>query len=482
MEYLLSFLKDAFANGFHGYYLLLFSGVIALVFFQILALNPRNVSNRWCFAAGMLFGLGPLKEYLYYEVGLDLIAKGLLSSSAAELTYSLLSAAFYHLAMPTALVFALYFVEMEKAGRRRLTLLKILSYCPALGMALLFPWTQIRELQRSPFFMKATALYECLYGVVITVLILRTLWRGRMSSGFHQRALIGVCVLVPLWVWLALAFPYQAFGLKGLQKMWQLQLPVLLFILLYILFHSFREGIWGTRYSREIYDWGSDARVLQKNAYHTRHALENSLNKIDWCIMLLRNKGIEEPELEIIRSSTEHLHNFVRRTQMCSDHITLLPSPLVNVSTLFERIQRDFLPPKEKTVLLQIVCCDDQPLSCDATHVMECLQNLIANAVDAIPSSGVILLSYQYNARNGKAVITVADNGSGTAETDIRRLADPFYTTRKTRHNMGLGLYYCWNVMEAHRGRIEVNSIVGQGSAFSLLFPAQRAWRKEKRK
>lgn len=67
----------------------------------------------------------------------------------------------------------------------------------------------------------------------------------RRSSLYRQRRLVAVSILLPLWVWLVAAFPFHALGISNLSKIWQIELPVVLFILVFFLYHAFREGIWG---------------------------------------------------------------------------------------------------------------------------------------------------------------------------------------------------------------------------------------------
>ncbi|MFR6027061.1 MAG: hypothetical protein ACLUMK_11160 [Christensenellales bacterium] len=129
----------------------------------------------------------------------------------------------------------------------------------------------------------------------------------RRSSLYRQRRLVAVSILLPLWVWLVAAFPYHALGISNLSKIWQIELPVVLFILVFFLYHAFREGIWGMRLRRETYDWsGSRGEVLQRNTQYVAHALKNDLNKIDWCTALLDEQmpGSAKSISSAIRSNT----------------------------------------------------------------------------------------------------------------------------------------------------------------------------------
>lgn len=114
--------------------------------------------------------------------------------------------------------------------------------------------------------------------------------------------------------------------------------------------------------------------------------------------------------------------------------------------------------------------CDKELLTCDSTHLEEVLHNLINNAIDVLPSGGIIRLSYTVSSLQHRAVISVQDNGPGLEHSTIRELTEPFYTT-KTDGHMGLGLTYCWNVMNAHGGQLQMESIKNRGTVFRLVFP-----------
>ena len=81
-------------------------------------------------------------------------------------------------------------------------------------------------------------------------------------------------------------------------------------------------------------------------------------------------------------------------------------------------------------------------------------------------------------AATGRRVeISVSDNGVGIAPEDLRRIFEPFYSTKKTpdsagQGGTGLGLAVCRDIVEAHHGRIRAESRPGQGSTFTIILPA----------
>ncbi len=93
-----------------------------------------------------------------------------------------------------------------------------------------------------------------------------------MSAHYHQRRLAAASLLVPLWFWLVSAFPYHALGIPNLSKLWQVNLIVVLFVLLYFLYHAFRDGIWGFAFAGKpttgTVETGSCRRMLSMWGTH----------------------------------------------------------------------------------------------------------------------------------------------------------------------------------------------------------------------
>ncbi|MBI5815712.1 MAG: GAF domain-containing sensor histidine kinase [Nitrospinae bacterium] len=97
--------------------------------------------------------------------------------------------------------------------------------------------------------------------------------------------------------------------------------------------------------------------------------------------------------------------------------------------------------------------------------------NLLSNANNHTSRGGKITLKTQ--ARDSGAVITVADTGTGISEDDAKRIFDKFYQAgnRHVKYSTGLGLTFCKMAVEAHGGRITVESELGKGSRFTIALP-----------
>ena len=104
----------------------------------------------------------------------------------------------------------------------------------------------------------------------------------------------------------------------------------------------------------------------------------------------------------------------------------------------------------------------------DESALREVLTNLLFNAVDAMPQGGRV--SVETSIENERAVVRVADTGTGMTETVRRRCLEPFFST-KGEHGTGLGLSMVYGIVERHRGQLEIKSAIGKGTTFIIRLP-----------
>ena len=116
---------------------------------------------------------------------------------------------------------------------------------------------------------------------------------------------------------------------------------------------------------------------------------------------------------------------------------------------------------------------DGKAIRTDPGLVRHLLTNLVANAVDAMPSGG--RLEVQAHADGRDVVLRVSDTGTGMPPEVKRHIFEPFFTTKGDGKGTGLGLAICKEIARALRGRIDVESEPGKGSAFTVRFPAADA-------
>ena len=105
----------------------------------------------------------------------------------------------------------------------------------------------------------------------------------------------------------------------------------------------------------------------------------------------------------------------------------------------------------------------------DPQQLQQVLLNLSLNAVDAMPKGGTLTIAATQESPN-RLTITVADTGIGIEPDVLPRIFQPFFTSKK-RRGLGLGLPICDRIVKGHGGRIEVESVPGEGTRFTIRLP-----------
>ncbi|MEE4254052.1 MAG: ATP-binding protein, partial [Desulfuromusa sp.] len=122
------------------------------------------------------------------------------------------------------------------------------------------------------------------------------------------------------------------------------------------------------------------------------------------------------------------------------------------------KVEKDLTP-------LPLVPCYPQELN-------QVFLNLLVNAGHAIGEKGVI--SIHSWLEEEFVCISVSDNGCGIPEENLERLFEPFFTTKEVGKGTGLGLSISYDIIQKHRGQLQVDSKVGQGTTFTIQLPLQQ--------
>jgi PAS domain S-box-containing protein len=113
---------------------------------------------------------------------------------------------------------------------------------------------------------------------------------------------------------------------------------------------------------------------------------------------------------------------------------------------------------------------EDVLLYGEKNQLAQVFLNLFKNAMEALPNGGVIRISTKMS--DDKIHIAFEDNGIGMTEEQVKRIGEPFYTTKET--GTGLGLMVSYKIIENHKGTITVESTLNKGTAFTITLPILR--------
>jgi signal transduction histidine kinase len=212
------------------------------------------------------------------------------------------------------------------------------------------------------------------------------------------------------------------------------------------------------------------------------HELRTPLGLIQAYAQLLANGELGELEPR----QFEPIAVIARRTKMLSKIVEDLTAILeteieksryqqVNVADLVNQLLVDFSVSVEKAgITLEIqVEPDLPPVFGDPTHLNQVLDNLLGNALKFTPAGGSIMVSLAK--RDKELVLDVCDNGVGIPDDQVERVFERFYqvdgSMSRRFGGAGLGLALVKEVVDAHGGKVYLESVVDQGSKFTVTLP-----------
>ncbi|MGA2626732.1 MAG: PAS domain S-box protein [Candidatus Bathyarchaeia archaeon] len=210
--------------------------------------------------------------------------------------------------------------------------------------------------------------------------------------------------------------------------------------------------------------------VIGETVAMVGHDLRNPLQGISGAAYLLRQKfgSTADPEtlemLRLIEMGVGRADNIVKELLDYSREIRLELTE-TNAKTITEAALLQVRIPENVTV--RDLTYDKPRLLIDAAKIERVFVNLVGNAIDAMSKGGELTITC---AEAGEILeVQFSDSGEGIRDDVMRNLWKPLNTTKSK--GMGLGLAICKRIVEAHGGSIEVKSILGKGSTFTIRLP-----------
>jgi signal transduction histidine kinase len=215
-----------------------------------------------------------------------------------------------------------------------------------------------------------------------------------------------------------------------------------------------------------VASWREIARRLAQE-------LGEAMSRLQRTIEELQPGGGLHDSAETLLSETQAMKEIVGRY----GDFSRMPRPVfaaVNLNDIVKSVVKLFAPRFSAVgrppVNPEVHLDEDLPvIQADASLLHRALENLVLNAMDAMPAGGVLMI--RTSQQDGDVELEVSDTGSGLSAEESERLFAPYYATKQ--HGTGLGLAIVQSVVSDHGGRITVESETGVGTSFHITLPAK---------
>jgi signal transduction histidine kinase len=204
------------------------------------------------------------------------------------------------------------------------------------------------------------------------------------------------------------------------------------------------------------------------------HEVNNPLASISSLIQMMQSKNdLDEKTLENLKLISTQIQRITQVTKDMMDFARVRPAAksLVDINSLIEKSLRlaSFDKAFQRLAFAKNLAADLPPIYADGDQLQQIFLNLFLNARDAMPDGGKLTVRTGRN--DGNLEIEITDSGVGMDENNVKKIFDPFYTTKPAGKGTGLGLAVCYGIITAHHGKIEVSSEKFSGTTFKISLP-----------
>lgn len=245
----------------------------------------------------------------------------------------------------------------------------------------------------------------------------------------------------------------------------------------HVMYQGFNVDITALEQMRERLSRAERLATLGQVAAGIAHEIRNPLVGIGSTASLLLEEfpqgDTRQLDVGTILKETRRLDRIVNQIVEYARPRGLVPASVAIGELLDESMRLLREPLRAKSVEVDLPLHRDLPLlQADRDQLKQVFLNVLHNAIDAVSPGGRVRISASKAFRDSEPgiLIEVEDNGKGIAPGDLPRVFEPFFTTGKLR-GTGLGLAICRNIIDAHRGDIQVRSQSNVGTVVSIWVP-----------
>lgn len=213
--------------------------------------------------------------------------------------------------------------------------------------------------------------------------------------------------------------------------------------------------------------------VVRHLASSVAHEIRSPLTTIKGFVQLLQ-KEVDHPfYIGMVLSEANRLERIV------SEFLTLAKPQIrqlkeTNLILLLKQVIEQF---NEKAILnhveiVQEYDIDTPTIYCDGNQIKQVFMHILQNAVEAMPNEGIIKIQLFKHGSND-IIIRFIDHGVGISEERMKKVGEPFYSTKEK--GTGLGLMVCYKIIQEHGGTIDIKSAINQGTTVDVILPIKHS-------
>ncbi len=447
-----------------------------LIAILLIYANPKTSWARWASACLFLNGFGGVA--VIFKDDIIPFVKGFNDSRLTFICVmgkGIADVLQHYIATYALIGFILFFtnfldINLKKSTKRNIILLLSL---PSIIMFVLYPL----QPEFNPNY-KVLAAWVVVYTLAFIVIMIISIFKESNSQKRYNKIVTSFFAIPTT---LSIMWTSYLSVAMGYHEVWYLNFWIILFQFLVFIYLAVKHGILGVRLKVERFNLGETIDTMINGMSMVSHAIKNEASTINLCVDTIRsvenvNPGTDR-KLTIIKESSKNLTEFTQRINKFRT-MEMDVEPYV-LQILVDKAINHILPMTTgKRIEIENRIKDEVTLMIDAVHICEVLRNLLINAIEAIEKEGLIYVDSAY--KDEKFCISVVDNGIGITREAMEKVLTPFYSTKKGKSNFGLGLSYCYKVMNSHNGYLKIDSKINKGTTMLLFFPLERVFKTDK--
>ncbi|MGG4441004.1 EAL domain-containing protein [Brevibacillus fortis] len=212
--------------------------------------------------------------------------------------------------------------------------------------------------------------------------------------------------------------------------------------------------------------------VIGQMAAGVAHEIRNPVTSIKGFVQLLRRDQWKREYFDIMLAEFHQLESVLREYVFLSRDCTEPYEPR-KIADLLRQVTGIVQAQLElHDLVLDVKEVEGTTIWCDQNQIQQLFMNLLSNSVESMQEGGTIHILARMK-ESEQVMITIIDQGCGMEEERLKRLGEPFYSTKEK--GTGLGLMICYKIIQAHGGYIHFSSAPNKGTTVEVSFPLRKS-------